>query len=175
MNRQKIEKFLLESLSKKATMQASKTWMNDEIIYKILWDIIKKNKHPLSWRAAWLFEHMAFEKPKYAYPFLTEIMENLPYFKHNGQKRHMLKVIQLYEFSDAQKGDLLNICFDFLMSKSEPVAVKMHSINILYKISLSFPDINPELVSSIEINLPDATSGFKNAAKKILSKIQDNT
>ena len=172
MNKERIEEFLLNSLSKVSTMQAAKAWMDNKEIYGILWKIINENKKFVSWRAAWLFEHMAFEKPNKSISFLDDIINSLPYFKYNGQKRHMLKVIQLYEFSEEQKGKLLNICFGFLMSKNEPVAVKMHSINILYKISLSLPDIKPELVSSIKYNLPDATSGFKNAAKKILVKIQ---
>ena len=172
MDKKDVEEFLADCLSKDAIARATEMWKNDKLIASWLWKIIIKNQHPISWRAAWLFEHMAFANPAIAFPYINEIVQALPHFNHNGQKRHALKIIQLYNISEKNKVHLINHCFDFLMSKTEPVAVKMNSINILYTISLSIPDIQPELIATIEQNLPDASSGFRNSATNILKKIK---
>ena len=174
MNKEELKIYLINNLSKEATVRATENLRDNKEVFQWLWEIILENRQPESWRASWIFEHIANLNKNMAFPYLSRMIQALPDFNHNGQKRHILKVIRLFEVPESQKIHLLNICFDFLMSKTEPVAVKMQSINILYDISLSIPEIKPELRSSIEYNLPDATSGFINSATKILKKLKNN-
>jgi hypothetical protein len=69
------------------------------------------------------------------------------------------------------KCELIDICFDWLISPSEAVAAKVFSMEILYKLSQQFPEIKHELIDSIEFGMHDGKPGYQNFARKLLVKL----
>jgi hypothetical protein len=51
------------------------------------------------------------------------------------------------------------------------VAVKMFSMEILYRISQEEPGIKKELTDSIEMRMPEELPGFRSHGKKLLKKL----
>jgi len=92
------------------------------------------------------FEHLAKYNTSGLERFISEILYNLTNFKHDGQKRHLLKFIQLIDLLKFKEGKIVNICFDFLQKYSEGGSVKIQFINILYKFSKKNSDIKLELI-----------------------------
>lgn len=91
--------------------------------------------------------------------------------QHDGLKRHALRMISRMPFPAGTEGELMNLTFNWLLSPSESVAVKMFSIQILYRLSEKEPDILQELYDTIEFQLPDGTPGFKNIGLKMMAQI----
>ncbi|HOW32624.1 MAG TPA: hypothetical protein PLP88_13755, partial [Bacteroidales bacterium] len=75
------------------------------------------------------------------------------------------------EIPDDLKGELINVCFGWLISPTEAVAAKVYSMDILYQLSQQFPEIKHELIDSIEFGMHDGTPGYQNLAKKLLVKL----
>lgn len=70
----------------------------------------------------------------------------------------------------------MDICFAYVESSTEPVAVKAFSLTILGKFSKAYPEIIPEIKLLIETQLPYQTAAFKSSAWALLkqfSKIND--
>ncbi|MBK7883083.1 MAG: hypothetical protein IPJ81_04195 [Chitinophagaceae bacterium] len=65
----------------------------------------------------------------------------------------------------------MNICFDYLQSPAEQVAVKAFSLTVLGNLAKLYPEIIPEIKVIIEEQVPHQTPAFKSRAKKILKNI----
>jgi hypothetical protein len=71
-------------------------------------------------------------------------------------------------------GRLVNTCFEWLMTSHTPVAVKVHCMDILYRLSEKEPDIAGELASIIEWRMNEGSPGYKSHSQKILRKLSSN-
>jgi hypothetical protein len=65
----------------------------------------------------------------------------------------------------------MDICFTYLQSPTEAVAVKAFSLTVLSNLAKQYPDIIPEIQLIIEEQLPHQTAAFKGRAKLFLTKI----
>lgn len=136
-----------------------------------LWEIYLAMEEPVSRRAAWIIDTASENKPAWVEPFLPKLIAKLPEFNHDGLKRHALRIIARLPFPEGTEGELLNIAFEWLVSVTESVAVKMYCIQILYRISATEPDILQELYDTIEFQIADGTPGFKSIGIKLMRQI----
>lgn len=136
-----------------------------------LWEIYLCMDEPVSRRAAWIIDTASENKPEWVTPFLPALVAKLPFFNHDGLKRHALRMIARSPFAPGTEGELMNIAFKWLPDSAESVAVKMYCIQILYRLSSSEPDILQELYDTIEFQMTDGTPGFKSIGTKIMQQI----
>jgi len=136
-----------------------------------LWDIYLSLEEPVSRRAAWIIDTASEDKPEWVSPYLNSLILKLPLMQHDGLKRHALRMISRMPFTEGSEGSLMNITFDWLLSATESVAVKMYSIQILYRLAEKEPDILQELYDTIEFQIADGTPGFKNIGSKRMEQI----
>ncbi len=62
----------------------------------------------------------------------------------------------------------MEICFTYLESPDEAVAIKAFSIGILGKLAKKYPEIIPEIKLMIEEQLPHQSAAFKSKAKAFM-------
>jgi hypothetical protein len=136
-----------------------------------LWEIYLALEEPVSRRAAWIIDTASENKPDWVAPFLPQLIAKLPVFNHDGLKRHALRMIARLPFPVGTEGELLNQAFEWLISTTESVAVKMYCIQILYRLSATEPDILQELYDTIEFQMADGTPGFKSIGSKLMHQI----
>ena len=136
-----------------------------------LWDIYFAIEEPVSRRAAWIIDTASEYKPDWVEPFLPQLIAKLTEFNHDGLKRHALRMIARMPFPAGTEGELLTITFEWLVSTTESVAVKMYSIQILYRLSATEPDILQELYDTIEFQMADGTPGFRSIGSKLMQQI----
>jgi hypothetical protein len=136
-----------------------------------LWEIYLAAEEPVSRRAAWIIDTASENKPEWAEPFLPDLIAKLPGFNHDGLKRHALRMIARLPFPEGEEAELMNITFEWLISITESVAVKMYCIQILYRLSAKEPDILQELYDTIEFQIADGTPGFKSIGTKLMRQI----
>lgn len=68
-------------------------------------------------------------------------------------------------------GDVMNLCFDYISSPDEAVAIKAFSLTILQNLSKQYPDIKQELKTIIENRWDFETAAFHLRARKILKEL----
>ncbi len=149
-----------------ADLILKKTELFDELIR-----IYFENEEPVSRRAAWVADVVTEKYTDLLNPFIEEMVTRLKTFTHDGMKRESLKMLARSPLPKQNLGQLITICFDWLTSGKESVAVKMFSMEILYRISQQEPEMKKELADSIEWRMQEETSGFRSHGKKLLKRL----
>ncbi len=62
----------------------------------------------------------------------------------------------------------MDICFKYVESPTEAVAVKAFSLTVLSNLAKLYPEILPELKLLIEDQLPHQTAAFRSRAKVLI-------
>ena len=169
-----LENFLIEELSIERVKALKKIDNSKKVeLTSLLWEIMISNKHPQSWRAAWSLFHLVEKDKELIRPYIVKITELLPHFKHDGQKREMMKILQIFPSKELNIGKLVDICFKFLDSQNESLAVRVHAMQIIYNISEIEPDIKPELKSTIIYHMQNGTKGFVGRGNKLLKLMKN--
>lgn len=171
--KESLEDYLVNNISSENIQQIRKSDKVNQQMIDSLWIIVKSNKHPQAWRAAWSLFHILSYKNNFEFmrQYLNEIVKSLPNFKHNGQKREMMKVIQLFDANNIEMGTLIDICFDYLLSPKEALAVRVHAMQIIYNISEYEPDLKPELKGALEMLSQETSMALKGRSRMLLKKL----
>lgn len=141
-------------------------------LFDILWKIYLQDKNPVSRRAAWAIDLLNEKGYVLSDDHISELMGILPSLKHDGMKRHSLRILESRPVSEEYIGRLADVCFNWLQEPASAVAVKMYSIKILTNIAEKEPAICRELIDIIEIQLDESTPGFRNIGLKTIKKLQ---
>lgn len=141
-----------------------------ELVAK-LWNIYFSGEEPYSRKAAWVLDTGSEKNNAWIEPHLETLVSKLSGFTHDAQIRHGLRMISRVRIAEMQKAEVINFCFDQLLSSGTAVAVKFHAMNILYDLSWEYPEIKHELADCIEFQMLEGTPGFKSIGKKILIKL----
>jgi len=107
-------------------------------------------------------------------PHLSELVESLPMIDNESVQRSFLRMISLSDsgkLSSRNHGILADHCFTMLRSGISAIAVKAYSMDILYNLSVIYPELGNELSTSVRILMEDGSAGIIAKGKTILKKI----
>jgi hypothetical protein len=68
----------------------------------------------------------------------------------------------------------MNLCFKYISSPTEPVAIKAFSITVLQNLAKQYPEILNEIKLIIEERWDHETVAFKKRARKLLNEMDTN-
>lgn len=141
--------------------------------YKLLIEVAFYDTNPKSWRAAYLLDSINDLDPGLLRPFLSEMIEQVQIEKSTSKKRHFLKLISLNDLTKEQQGYLFDFCIETLTSEKEPVAVRVHAMQILCNIAENEPALIPEIVLVIENEMENhSTAGIISRGNKLVQKLR---
>lgn len=141
--------------------------------YKLLKEIAFYSNDPKSWRAAYLIDKINDNKPGLIRPFISEMIEKLKTERNESKKRHFLKLLSTNDLSTEQLGFLTDFCIDVFTSDKEPVAVRVHAMQVLFNISEIQPDLKPEILLIIEHEMENHFSaGILSRGGKLAQKLR---
>jgi hypothetical protein len=160
--------------SKKVAEIAASIVLDDPGRIKQVTEIMLADEYPFSHRAARVLEICSIQFPELFDKEQNTVIPALQKVKAEGVIRGVLKIVAdcPVNLSKRNTGILLGLCFDWLTDASRPVAIRVHSMQFLYKISVHEKDIRDELVSILEEGYADGTAGFRSRSDKILKKLR---
>ena len=142
----------------------------DIIMTKVLDD-----SQPENWRAAWMVDKIQERHPELVFPYLQTMTDFVLTTQNTGKKRHLLKLVSLYEIKDENMAVLLNYCIEVFTNAAEPVAVRVHAMQILFNIAQKEPDFSGELIELIEHEMEyHGSAGLASRGKKLLKKLMSH-
>lgn len=123
-------------------------------------------------RAGWPLSEVVLKYPGLIQPHLEKILSyvNKPGL-HTAVKRNTIRLLQNIIIPKKYHGKVMTICFDYLLSPDEEIAVKAFSLTVLHNLSKIYPEIKQELKTIIEDRWEFETAAFHSRAKKILKEI----
>jgi hypothetical protein len=123
-------------------------------------------------RAAWPVSYCVRNYPELIEPYYKKILPLLTKpGVHNGIVRNIVRLLQFVSIPKQYHGELMAVCFNFILSNDAKAAVKAFSLTILENLSKEYPDIKPELKLVIEERWPHEPASFHSRARKILKQL----
>jgi hypothetical protein len=167
-----LKDLLFDSSRRTADIAVGLIGDNPEIFKKFL-DFALSDKGPYAMRAARVVQLSSHHHPELVRPYLKEIIHKLPYFKNDGLRRGLFKILteRSLDLDEESFGILADTTFNCLNNPAEKPAMKVYSMEILFRISEFYPEIKPELISILEDQMPRSTVAVKSAGKKLLRKL----
>jgi len=139
----------------------------DLIMTKVLDD-----SRPEYWRAAWMVDKIHERHPELVAPYLQVMTDFVLITQNAGKKRHLLKLISLNGIQEENMALLLNYCLEVFTNAAEPVAVRVHAMQILFNIAQKEPDFSGELIELIENEIElHGSAGLASRGTKLLKKL----
>ena len=148
---------------------------NPAIFVKLYEYSFSPDKH-LSFRASWTLSKVCDRYPEMIYPYISQIVDSLSGIDNESVLRSFLRILSLSEIEkiDAvRQGLLADFSFTQLNSGFSAIAVKAYSMEILYKLTLIYPDLANELSTSIRLLMEDGSAGITSRGRMILRKLAD--
>jgi hypothetical protein len=144
---------------------------NDVSRFKQLFDLFLNDNLRVTQRAAWPMSYCVIAHPEFMEGNFDKLVKNLKRKElHNSIKRNSVRLLQEIPIPPEYEGDVMNICFQYLESPSETVAVKAFSLTVLGRLADKYQEIVPEIKLLIQDQLPHQTAAFRQRAKEFLRK-----
>lgn len=123
-------------------------------------------------RAAWSVSWAAKKNPQLITPYIKDLVAQLQRKEvHAAVIRNTVRILEHIDIPEIYQGEVMNACFGFIEKPSTPVAIKSFSLTVLYRLSLLYPEIQPELKLIIEDRWDTETAAFRSRGKKILKTL----
>lgn len=160
---------------KEAEWVATSAIENPAIFLKLL-EYSQSSDRKLAFRASWTLTKVCDKFPEIIYPYLSQIVEALDKLDNESALRSLLRIIS---FSDLEiinsrhHGILADFCFNTLNSGFSAIAVKVYAMEILYRLSLIYPELANELSALIRILLENGSAGITSRGRMILKRLAE--
>mgnify|MGYP001258166669 FL=1 len=164
-----LEEILINEHSK-TTCDKIVHWVgNNQHRFDQLFSLFIGNDPLLAQRASWPLGYAAVANPCLIDKHFKELLENVKKKGvHNAIKRNTVRILQDISIPEDFQGDVMNLCFDYLMSPEEKPAIKAFSLTVLQNLSVQYPEILPELRTIIQDRWDFESKAFQSRARKIL-------
>ena len=168
----RIREQLADSSRLLADLTASMVYDNPDLL-KPLVEVSFQDSGPLPQRASRVVSICCCRFPELFRPYCSDVIRKLKDLHSEGARRNFLMILAEapVKLTKKDKSLLVNLGFDFLTGNFS-IAVKVYSMEILYKLSLEMPEIGVELSNLIEDSLAESSPGYISRGKKILKKLQ---
>jgi len=142
---------------------------NNEERFNELFHLFITGEYRVAQRAAWPLSNSAIAHPEFMKGNFGKLLSNLKKANlHDSIKRNTVRLLDAIEIPVKYEGRIMEICFTYLESPGEAVAVKAFSIGILGKLAKKYPEIIPEIKLMIEEQLPHQSAAFKSRSKAFM-------
>lgn len=120
-------------------------------------------------RAAWPVSYCVIAHPQFIKKHWAALVKNLQQPNlHNAVKRNSIRLLQDIPIPEKYQGSIMDICFNYLQSPTEAVAVKAFSLTVLNNLAKQYPEIIPEVQLILEDQAQSLTAALKVRAREFL-------
>jgi hypothetical protein len=160
----------------KENCKAIVEWVgNDVSRFDELFNLFLNDEYRITQRAAWPMSYCAIANPELMKNKFEKLIENLrkPHL-HDSIKRNTVRLLQSIVIPEEQEGAIMELCFNYVESPTEAVAIKAFSLTILGNLAKKYPEIIPEIKLLIHDQMFHQTAAFQGRAKKLLKEFDRN-
>ena len=144
----------------------------NDLRFSSLMNLFFEGEYRLTQHAAWPMSYCIQNHPSLAKPYMRKFIGLLKNSNaHPAVRRNIVRLLQFTDIPKKFQGQLMDLCFQFVQSPAEAIAVKAFALHILENMSETYPEILPELKAIILSKWESESPAFRSRAKKILKKI----
>ncbi|MCV9386101.1 hypothetical protein [Reichenbachiella ulvae] len=135
-------------------------------------DIFTGSDYRLCQNAAMAISKIGDEKPELFSPFIPQLIQSLESNPIDAVKRNVVRLLQFHSIPEELQGQLIQHCFDYLLDRQTPVAIRVFAMTIIGNLCMIYPDLKAELTLILKDEMPLASAGFRSRARRILKQIE---
>jgi len=144
----------------------------DEQLFNQLFQFIFSDDKRLAWRSCWIIDTASELVPELLSDKIPSIISGLSTTNNTSLKRHFTRILCRYKIPEEYLGVVVNRSFE-LLSPTEPAAVRVFAMQLLFNIVQELPDLKGELICVLEDLVEEGGSaGFINRSGKLLRKLR---
>lgn len=167
----KLRETILKEHSKANRDRIVKWIGNDQKRFDELFYLFLNDEYRVVQRAAWPVSYCVEYHPEFIKKHFSKLIKNLHKTGiHDAVKRNSIRLLQHVDIPRKFHGEIMDLCFRYISSPTEPVAIKAFSITVLQNLAKQYPEIINEIKLVIEERWDHETPAFKVRAKKILKQ-----
>lgn len=166
-----IRSQLLKENSKKNMLDIANYVGNDAEKFNVLIKLFLHDHYRVTQRAANPVNIVFDRYPEMIQLHIDEVISNLHNNINIAVKRNTLRMLQDIPVPEKHEGLLLQLCFDYLLDKEEPIAVKVFAMTVLSNLAEKYPEIKNELSAVIEELMEFGSAGIRSRGAKTLKKL----
>ncbi len=126
-------------------------------------------------RAAWPLSDIGIKYPALVKPYLGKFVKLLSdKANHPAVSRNILRTLQFIEVPPKYHGEVVNVCFEFLLKSEYPIAFKAFAMTVLANITKKEPELKRELKIVIEEMMKEGSPGIKARGRMVLKELAKN-
>lgn len=142
-------------------------------LFNTLMQDFKTIKHPKIKVISQIVSQSYDAQPAMFHSSLDSLVDVLAQDVDESVKRVILRIFQTKNVSDTKKGQLIDLCIDFMRTLETSIAVKAFSITVARRICEDYPELSGEIIPLVELLYQQSESaGVRNRAGKELKKLQ---
>lgn len=146
---------------------------NSQKRFDDLFNLFINDEYRVVQRAGWPMSYSAIAHPELFNKHFGVLLKNLAKDNlHNAVKRNSIRLLQEINIPESYQGEVMEICFKYVASPTEAVAVKAFSLKVLGNLAKVYPEIIPEIKLLIEDQMSIRTAAFKSRAKQLLKSFE---
>jgi hypothetical protein len=146
---------------------------DNPVYFKTVLDLCFSEGYPIAMRAGRAVALSSEKYPELIIPYIDQLIKMIAGSKIDGVKRGILQAF--YESVDMKQfsklGELVDLCFSWLMNLKESIAVRYYAMLILNKVCLIEPDLKNELIPVLEGIAYETSAGLTGTARKLLKNL----
>jgi len=167
----KLRETILKEHSKANCLQIVKWVGKDQQRFDELFYLFLNDEYRVVQRSGWPVSYCVENHPEFIKKHFTKLVNNLDKpGLHGAVKRNTVRLLQFVNIPAKFHGRVMDICFRYLSSPTEAVAVKAFALTVLQNLSKQYPEIIHEIKLVIEERWNYETAAFKARAKYILKQ-----
>ena len=160
---------ILKEHSKKQCNKIVEWVGSDTKKFNELFLLFLNGEYRVTQRAAWPLSYCAIAHPHLMEHNYKKLLDNLKKQNlHDSIKRNTVRLLQTAPIPKKHEGAVMEICFKYVESHDEAVAIKAFSLTVLGKLAKKYPEIISEIKLLIEEQLPHQSAAFKSRAKSFM-------
>lgn len=164
---------LLKEHSKLNSIAISNWIGDDKDRFAELMDLFLHSEYRITQRAAYAMLFVSDNQIELFKPYIGILLNNLESKKvHIAVKRNTIRLFQNLHIPKKFQGQAAAICFEYLESATEAIAVKCFAMKVLANICENERDLIPELQILVENQYPYGSAGFKARSKHIFKQLK---
>lgn len=145
-------------------------------IFKKLIEYSYSTDKKLAFRASWTLSKVCDKYPEMIFPALNTMIETLDKLDNESVQRSFLRILSMIDInliSNKHRGILADHCFNALRSGFSAIAIKAYSMEILYNLTLKYPELANELSVSVNMLQGEGSAGVVARGRMILKKLAE--
>ena len=167
----KLRETILKEHSKANCKRIVKWVGNDQKKFDELFKLFLNDEYRVVQRAAWPLSYCVQDHPGFIKKHFAKLLKALEQPGiHDSVKRNSIRLLQYVNMPEKFHGQVMDICFRYISSPAEAVAIKAFSLTVLQKLAKLYPEIINEIKLIIDERWDHETAAFKTRAKKLLKE-----